>query len=387
MMVRRLASAASLVALSLTAACATGGADGAEDDGELVVGLVAPTSGFAANYGPEAAQGLGMALEEAGNEVAGADIKLVKVNEDVLDASQTLERVKKLVETDGADIVVGPIFGSNQQAVSAYLKQQGVPMFTILGGDEELAGDSGSAFIWPGADRKTASPLGTYAAEELGYQEIATLAPDYAYGKNAIEGATKAFEAAGGSVAQQQWVPLGTTDMLQYATALDKDVDALLMWLVPNDAAAFVREYRNLGIDVPLLMFQGIFDPTYQEVGGQLTGEIGLNEYNHLLDNEANQEFTEAYEEKHDGIPNQTTAFAYVVGQNILTALDETKGDASVDALREALDGKQLDTITGAAQYDSSGIAASNRFVVEAVKGDNGRFEWGPLKTYENVGH
>lgn len=385
-MIRRLATAASLLTFALVAGCATGEAGEAEDTGEMVIGLVAPTSGFAANYGPEAAQGIEMALEEVGYQVGGADIKLVKVDEDVLDSSQTLERVKKLVEGQGADIVLGPIFGSNQQAVSAYLTQQDVPMFTMLGGDAALAGEN-SAFIWPGADKLTAGPLGTYAAEELGYDTIATLAPDYAYGKNAIQGITDAFKAAGGSVAQQQWVPLGTTDMLQYATALDKDVDALAMWLVPNDAAAFVREYRNLGIDVPLLMFQGIFDPTYQEVGGQLIGEIGLNEYNHLLDNSLNQEFTAAYEEKHDGIPNQTTAFAYAVGQNILTALEETGGDSSVEALRSALDGKQLDTIIGEASYDSDGIAASNRYVVKSVKGEDGRFEWEPIKTYENVGH
>jgi branched-chain amino acid transport system substrate-binding protein len=383
---RRLAAAAAMLALSLTAACATSDVDGAKKPGEVVIGLVAPTSGFAANYGPEAAQGLELALEAAESEAGGAAVKLLKVDEDVLDSSQTLERVKKLVESDGADIVVGPIFGSNQQAVSAYLTQQGIPMFTMLGGDKTLAGE-GSAFIWPGADTLTASPLGTYAAEDLGYKKIATLAPDYAYGKNAIQGATDAFKAAGGTVGQQQWVPLGTTDMLQYATALDKNVDALLMWLVPSDAAAFVREYRNLGVDVPLLMFQGVFDPTYQEIGGELLGEIGLNEYNHLLDYPENAAFTKAYDEKFKGIPNQTTAFAYAVGQNIIGALNDDDGDTSVEGLRKALDGKELATIVGKASYDSDGVAASSRTIVKSVKGSGGRFEWEPIKTYENIGH
>lgn len=385
-MTRRLAAAASLLALSLTAGCATSSAGEHKNSGEVVIGLVAPTSGFAANYGPEAAQGLELALAAAKNEAGGATIKLVKVDEDVLDPSQTLERVKQLVESDGADIIVGPIFGSNQQAVSAYLTQAGVPMFTMLGGDKTLAG-KGSAFIWPGADTKTAGPLGTYAAEDLGYKKIATLAPDYAYGKNAIQGAADAFKAAGGSVVQQQWVPLGTTDMLQYATALDKNVDALLMWLVPTDAAAFVREYRNLGIKVPLLMFQGVFDPTYQEIGGELLGTVGLNEYNHLLDYPANAAFLAAYDEKYHAIPNETTAFAYAVGTNIIEALNDDKGDTSVAGLRSALDGKELDTVIGKASYDADGVAASNRTVVKSVKGDGGRFEWEPIKTYENIGH
>lgn len=379
-------AAASLCALSLVGACATGQADAATTSGTLVVGLVAPATGFAANYGPEALEGLTLALDEAQSRAGGRDIELVQVDEDVLDASQTLERIKSVVERDNARIIIGPQFGSNQQAVTAYLTQQGIPMFTMLGGDHSLAGDEGSAFVWPAADSRTAAPLGTYAAEELGYDTIATLAPDYAYGHHAIEGAVEAFTAEGGTVTQQQWVPLGTTDMLQYATALDRDVDALLMWLVPGDAASFIREYRNLGIDTPLLMFQGVFDPTYQEIGADLVGEIGLSEYNHLLDNPANAAFTAAYEERYGGIPNHTTAFAYAVGTTMVTALDESGGDASVDALRAALDGRELDTVIGTAVYDTDGIASSNREIVRAVQGADGRFEWEPLMTYENVG-
>jgi branched-chain amino acid transport system substrate-binding protein len=382
---RLVLAAAAAVTLVTSAACSANDTGAAKKAGEVVIGLVAPTSGFAADYGPEAAQGVELALEEAKNTAGGAKVKVVKVDEDVLDSSQTLERVKKLVESDGADIILGPIFGSNQQAISAYLTQQGVPMFTMLGGDAELAGKN-TAFIWPAADKLTAGPLGTYAAEDLGYKKIATLGPDYAYGHNAIEGAANAFKKAGGQVVQQQWVPLGTTDMLQYATALDKSVDALVMWLVPTDAAAFVREYRNLGIKVPLLMFQGIFDPTFQDVGGQLQGTIGLNEYNHLLDNPANKSFTKAYDAKYHGVPNQTTAFAYTVVKNIVTALDEDDADTSVDALRKALADKDLDTVIGTASYDQDGIAASNRTVVKATKIGE-RFEWEPVKTYENVGH
>jgi branched-chain amino acid transport system substrate-binding protein len=383
---RRLAlAAAAVLALATSAACSANDTAGSKKGGEVVIGLVAPTSGFAADYGPQAAQGVQLALEEAKSTAGGAKLKVVKVDEDVLDSSQTLERVKKLVESDGADIIVGPVFGSNQQAISAYLTQQGVPMFTMLGGDAALAGKN-SGFIWPAADKLTAGPLGTYAAEDLGYKKIATLAPDYAYGRNAIGGAANAFKKAGGQVVQQQWVPLGTTDMLQYATALDKNVDALVMWLVPSDAAAFVREYRNLGIKVPLLMFQGIFDPTFQDVGAQLQGTVGLNEYNHLLDNPANKAFTAAYDAKYHGIPNQTTAFAYTVVKNVITALNDDNGDTSVTALRKALADKDLDTVIGTAAYDKDGVAASNRTVVKATKmGD--RFEWEPVKTYENVGH
>jgi len=365
---------------------ATGGSAGSTPAAgtEITVGLLAPQTGFAANYGPEAQQGIDLALAELGVDPS-VTVKIVTADEDVLDASQTLERVKKLVESDGAQIVLGPVFGSTQQAVAPYLTDKGIPWFSFLGASQDLA-TKGSAFIWPGADALTAAPLGEYAASDLGYTKIATLAPDYAYGHDVITGAADAFTAAGGEVVQQQWVPLGTTDMLQYATSMDSSVDALLMWLVPTDAAAFVREYRNLGIKVPLLMFQGVFDPTFQEVGDQLIGEVGLNEYNPNLDNPANKAFVEAYTAKYGGIPNQTTAFAYTVVKVIVEAVTKSGGDTSVEALRTALNGLSLDTVIGPASYNADGIASSNRTIVKAAKADDGTYIWEPVKTYEGVG-
>lgn len=357
----------------------------AESTGEPVtIAVVAPLSGFAANYGPETRQGVDLALARFADD-AGVEVELVEVDEDVADATQTVQRVTRAVEEQGADIVLGPVFGSSQQAVAPYLAGQGVPMVTFLGGSQGLAGDGGTGIVWPGADEVTARPLGEYAATELGYETIATLAPDYAYGQAVAEGMASAFEEQGGTVAQKQWVPLGTTDMLQYATALDRDVDALAMWLVPADAAAFVTEYRNLGIEIPLLMFQGVFDPTFQEIGDQLQGELGLNEYNPQLDNPQNTALLEDYRAEHDDIPNQTTAFAYTAMQFILHALGETDGSTTVDDLRAALAEAELDTVIGPATFTADGIAQSNRYVVQATEAD-GRFIWEPIETYEGVG-
>ncbi len=143
---------------------------------DITVGVLAPQTGFAANYGPETQAGIDLALAEIG-AAGDVNVKIVTADEDVLDASQTLERLKKMVESDGAQIVVGPIFGSTQQAVAPYLKDKGIPWFSMLGASKEVAGSGGTAFVWPGADELTAGPLGDYAAKDLGYKRIATLAP------------------------------------------------------------------------------------------------------------------------------------------------------------------------------------------------------------------
>ena len=69
-----------------------------------------------------------------------------------------------------------------------------------------------------------------------------------------------------------------------------------------------------------------------------------------------------------------------------MTALDADCGDATTQGLRTALADLPLDTVIGAAHYNADGMAVSNRVVVKATKGTDGRYEWEPVKTYENVG-
>ena len=62
----------------------------------ITVGVLAPQTGFAANYGPEAQQGIDLALAELGVD-SSVTVKIVTADEDVLDPSATLERLKKMV--------------------------------------------------------------------------------------------------------------------------------------------------------------------------------------------------------------------------------------------------------------------------------------------------
>ena len=58
----------------------------------------------------------------------------------------------------------------------------------------------------------------------------------------------------------------------------------------------------------------------------------------------------------------------------------------SLDGLRTALAGLELDTVIGPAVYNADGIASSNRTIVKAAEGADATFVWEPLKTYEGVG-
>jgi branched-chain amino acid transport system substrate-binding protein len=372
-----------VVALSAAACSATAGAESSPN--AVKIGLLAPFSGPSSNYGPDELAGVRLALHEAGMKVGDRPIKLVTANENVGDASETLNNLKKLVLQDGASLLVGPTFGSSQQAVAPFLKESGAMSFVPFGTSKELGG-SGHVIGWPTLDTHFSSPLGDFLSKNLGYHKIATISADYVYGHNLMKGVVKRFEANGGSVVQQQWVPLGTSDLLPYATHLDKNVDALVMWLVPQDVATFMKAYRRLNIDVPVIFVNGIFDPTFQSIGARVEGSYGLVAWSAVLHNQQNKSFVENFRKANHGkYPNNISVAAYVDTKLALATLEAAGGSTSFDDLKRAVTTVHLDTPYGPGFIDDDFFGVTNRYVVKATKASNGRYVWKPVKKYTTV--
>ena len=381
---RVLSTLIALVVMALATAC-SGGASGSESSGPIKIGIIEPFNGAYSNYGPDGLAGVQLALNQAGMKVGNRKIELVKGNENVLDPSQTLAEAKRLVQQEGVKIMVGPVFGSSQQAVAPYFKQQQVMSFVPYGATKELGG-TGNVVSWPTLDTSFSTPLGDYLKNTLHYSKIATLTADYVYGHNVIKGAVDAFKQAGGTVVQQQAVPLGTTDLLQYASNFDRSADALVMWLVPQDEASFIKSYQALNINKPLILINGMFDPTFQSVGGQIIGTYGLVDWSVALDNPANKDFVSAFQAANGGtFPNNNNAAAYVDAKLALATIQAANGSTSFDALRKAVKTVKLDTPYGPGHIDSNYFGVTSRTVVQAEKSPDGRYVWQPVKTFNNV--
>lgn len=346
--------------------------------------MVWPFSGANSDYGPEGLAGAELALKEAGHRAGGHDVELIRANEDVLDPSKTLEDVKRLVLKDGASILLGPAFGSSQQAIDPYLRTSDVMSFVPYGITEELGG-TGNAIGWPTLDTQFSAPLGQYMVDELDYDTIATVGADYVYGHNVLQGVIDSFEDNGGDVIQEQWIPLSATDLLPYASNLNQEADALVMWLVPQDTATFVKDLRSLGIDIPIIFVNGIFDPTFQSIAPEIEGSLGLVDWSAGLDNDENEEFVDGFRKDNDGAyPTTNNAAGYMDMKLALETIEATNGSTDMSDLKAAVRNLELDTPYGSAHFDENYFAVTSRTIVKVAK-DNDRYMWEPVKTFDNV--
>jgi branched-chain amino acid transport system substrate-binding protein len=353
------------------------------EKGSLKIALLFPFTGLGADHGKPAEEGVRMRLEEAGWQVAGKKLEFLSSDEDVMDPSVTLSRVKKLVESDKIDILIGPLFGSSQQAVAPYLTQNGVTVMGVHNGAWEL-GVAGNFFVWPSCDYSMALPLGDYAYKDLGYRKLSIIAPDYIFGHSLLGGPADLFKKLGGQVIQEQWVPLGTKDLLPYITSLNKEADALMIWLVPEDMGNFLKHYESMKVNKPVLMIHFMRHEMLQEIGPIIEGKHSIVDYTWRLQTPENQAFVKNFEKIYGRHPDSTNANAYAVASAVLKALETNGGNASLSAMKEALLKVRFGTPIGEASFAPSGFAVCNRFVVE-VKKVNGEYVYEPVKTYMQV--
>src|ERR1700760_4637567 len=83
---------------------------------KIKVGVIVTLSGPAAVLGQQARDGFALALKDLGGKMAGRDVEMVAVD-DELKPDAAVNKVRGLLERDKVDFVVGPIFSNILQAI------------------------------------------------------------------------------------------------------------------------------------------------------------------------------------------------------------------------------------------------------------------------------
>lgn len=181
---------------------------------------------------------------------------------------------------------------------------------------------------------------------------VATLAEDYAFGKDGIAAFKKALEGTGANVVAEEYVPLKTTDYTATAERLfaalkDKPGRKVIMIYVagsgdPMGSIAGMDPGR-LGIEIstgghilPVL-------PRYKSVPGM---EGAIYYYYEIPKNEINDWLVKTHQERFDGPPDFFTAGGMAAALAVVKAL-ETADEMETEALIKAMEGMKWDTPKG----------------------------------------
>lgn len=383
-----------LVAAMMTALI--GGLGSAHAQAPIKLGVLATLEGPFAASGQDAMRGARLALEQAEYKAGGRQIELVTASSNATPDS-ALRAVRRLVENDRIDIMIGPLSGSEGIAVKNYSMEQ--PGVTFINGTSAaqqttLENPSENFFRFSTEGVQWQAGLGSYVYKEKGYRSVAVIAEDYSFPYAQIMGFMTEFCAAGGRVPQKFFVPIESRDYSSVIARLPRDVDAIYVVLGGSDALNFLDQYQQMGGRLPMIASSVTVDQSILSARGrQRDYLIGTPSAGPIADDwnyKAWDEFKKAYRAMFpDGLPSPGL-FAYTYYVNTLaalTALDQVDGNLSDghSAIRNALKNLELMTPTGIVTIDHNRQAIANNFITEVAQNGDGQLYNQVIKVVEGV--
>ncbi len=364
----------------------------------ITIGAISTLDGPFAALGDFSLHGVKLALMEYGGQldgtdtrdgvtgasVAGVDIELEIEGSDAT-PDVAVEATRRMVEQDGADIIIGPLSGDEGLALKDYIRD--FPEVTLVNGtsaaqDFTLRDPAPNVFRFGGDGAMWTYGVGTYAYETLGYRSIATVAEDYSYPYDQVGAVLSEFCALGGTVAERIWVPLGTQDYSSFVAQIPSDVDAVFFAMGGTDAINFVKQYDEFtGQAIPLIGGPTAVDQSVlSELGDRAEGLISSGP---VVDDSGLAEF-DAFAARLDEVfpgqtPNIFNTYYYIATKSALQALEAVGGDLSDDsaAFQAALAQQSWQTPIGPVYLDDNRQAVVDMYLR--------RVEGGAQKTIETL--
>jgi len=299
-----------------------------------------------------------LALEEINNAggVMGKKIEVIS-RDDQGKPGEAVKVAEELVSKDKVDLLMGTFFSHVGLAVTDFAKRNKV-LFVAA---EPLS----DAVVWAKGNRYTfrlrpstymqAAMLADKAAK-LPAKRWATIAPNYAYGKDAVASFKKILKAKNPDVqfVAEQWPALFKINAGAEIQALaDAKPEAVYNVTFGGDLAKFVREgklrgfFKNVSMVSLLSGEPEYLDPLKAEApeGWLVTGYPWYD-----IKTPAHTQFVAAYQKKFNDYPRTGSVVGYNVMYSVYHLLKKA-GTTDTEKMVDAMEGLSFDSIVGPIMY------------------------------------
>lgn len=340
-----------LVATMTLTSCAQGTKQGEV----LKVGQLAMLSGVMALYGEQQVRGFELGLEYmSGGEmdeegryiIAGRPIEVITKDTEG-DPEKGVALALELIEKDGVELLQGPVSSSVAAALTTVAQENEI----ILMVDPAASAFTTGAYFNPYVFRTSRTNyddtlvIANYLVENVG-PTFAHIGIDNAFGQGSGIALDYSVEQYGGDVIADIYAPFDTTDFTPYIQqAIDSGADNLFLTWAGVGYVTLFQQLADLGALEEMTVATGYGDnASFAAVYGAAIDQIGLNVYHYTAaDTEVNDWLVERHLEKYGEYPDLFTAGGMASAIALATALEETGGDTSGDAMIAALEGMKFE--------------------------------------------
>jgi branched-chain amino acid transport system substrate-binding protein len=326
-------------------------------------------------------------LEKIGNAIAGRKIEVI-VEDTEAKGDVALTKARKLIEKDKVHILAGLISSACGYAVAPYAAEKKTLMIVTGNcGAEGLTKDPKlrSPYIW----RTTqASGMLSYPVTEYliknNRRRAVLLVSGYSGGYEVADGFARSFIDAGGTIVQEIYPALGTTDFGPFMAQIKQDADAVVGFVVGTDGLRFVQQYTEYGLKskLPLidLSEEMVSAPNLRQLKDAAVGVLTSIHYAPDSDTPENREFLQRFEGKYKDRMLSSVVAAGYAGMNIIdVALGAVSGNVEdTQKLRAALRGMHIKTAKGSFRFDEYQNVVED-FYIKRVEKIDGKYVYKTL--------
>ena len=357
-----------IAALAATTALA---APAMAQDDTLTVGVLLTLSGPGAVLGEMARDGFLLAAEEIG-DLGGIPTEIIVVD-DEQKPDVAANKARELVERNGADIVVGPIFSNVAGAIVQPVTQGGGILISPNAGPSNLAGaECNKAFFATSYQNEQMHEVMGAHAQAQGFQNVFLLAPNYQAGQDALAGFKKSYT---GGVAGEIFTQMGQLDYsAELAQIAAMRPDAVFAFMPGGMGVNLVRQYRQAGLEgIPFLSAFTVDEATLPAQAEAALGFFAGSNWAPDLDTPENTAFVAAYEAKYGHVPGVYAMQGYDAARLIDGALREA-GGTDRDALIAALEGAPFTSVRGDFSFGPNHFPIQDFYLTTVVQREDGKF-------------
>lgn len=336
------------------------------------IGLLAPLSGPQALVGQDQLDGFMLALEQRGGKLGGQAVSVVK-EDDQLKPEVGQQAVRKLIDKDKVDAIVGLSFSNVLMGSLPRIAESGVVAIATNAGPSPVAGTQCKANLFSMAWQNdgAAEAIGKFA-QDRGIKRVYLMAPNYQAGKDMLAGFKRFYK---GQVVDEVYTQVNQPDYsAEIAQLQAAKPDALFVFYPGGMGINFVKQMSQTGLTgkLPLYSVFTVDGTTLPSLREAAAGTVSGGMYDAALDNPENRKFVAAFEARYKRTPSLYAATGYDAAGLLDIALRKAGGDPKKLAAAVKAAGSELKSVRGPFAFGKNNMPVQDYYAFETVR-DGGK--------------
>lgn len=321
----------------------------------IKIGVLASKTGALESYGKQTLRGFELGLEyatEGKMEVAGRKIEFI-VEDTETKPEVAVQKATKLLEEDKVDFLVGSSSSADTLAVLPLAEEYQKIMVVEPAAADSITGSEFNKYIFHSARNSSQDAVAGAAAIAKKGVKIATLAPDYSFGRDGVAAFKEAAVKLGAKIVKEEYADPAATD---FTSNIQKIIDAkpdylFVVWAGANSPWKQIADMKlqEKGIKIST----GAPDIAALSTMEPLVGMEGFTVYYHdLPKNKINDWLVEEHKKRFNGeVPDLFTPGGMSAAISIVEAVKKSNGDTDADTLIKTMEGMSFETPKGTMTY------------------------------------